>query len=148
MGQIELNCVLWLNWIVWNRTVYIYINGFGTNVPQWLMCHKTKLNQTKPKPYFVLWQFISFLFPYIILSAVFIFIFIVFIQFCSYYHKDFFFSFSLHYTFSHFIFILIVCILLSLTYFFFSFIIFYLHLECILILDGQFYETSNKSGIV
>ena len=29
MGQIELNCVLMLNWIVWNRTVYMYENGFG-----------------------------------------------------------------------------------------------------------------------
>ena len=24
MGQIELNCVLMLNWIVWNRTVFIF----------------------------------------------------------------------------------------------------------------------------
>ena len=23
MGQIELNCVLTLNWIVWNRTAYV-----------------------------------------------------------------------------------------------------------------------------
>ena len=29
MGQIELNYVIMLNWIIWNRTVYIYINGFG-----------------------------------------------------------------------------------------------------------------------
>ena len=31
MALISLNCVLMLNWIVWNRTVYIYIyiNGFG-----------------------------------------------------------------------------------------------------------------------
>ena len=28
MSQIELNCVLMLNWIVWNRTVYMYKNGF------------------------------------------------------------------------------------------------------------------------
>ena len=26
MGKIELNCVLMLNWIIWNRTVYIYKN--------------------------------------------------------------------------------------------------------------------------
>ena len=24
MGQIELNCVLMLNWIVWNRTVFTF----------------------------------------------------------------------------------------------------------------------------
>ena len=29
MGQIELNCVLMINWIVWNRTVYYYKNGLG-----------------------------------------------------------------------------------------------------------------------
>ena len=29
MGQIELNCVLMLNWTVWNWTTYTYKNGFG-----------------------------------------------------------------------------------------------------------------------
>ena len=29
MGQIELNCVLMLNWIVWNRTVYRLIGQVG-----------------------------------------------------------------------------------------------------------------------
>ena len=29
MGQIELNCVLMLKWIVWNSIVYMYKNGFG-----------------------------------------------------------------------------------------------------------------------
>ena len=29
MGQIELNCLLMLNWIIWNTTVYMYENGFG-----------------------------------------------------------------------------------------------------------------------
>ena len=29
MGQIELNCALMLNWIVWNRTVYMNKTGFG-----------------------------------------------------------------------------------------------------------------------
>ena len=29
IDQIELNYVLMLNWIVWNRTVYMYKNGFG-----------------------------------------------------------------------------------------------------------------------
>ena len=33
-----------LNWIVWNRTVYMYKNEFGINNLQWLMCHKTKPN--------------------------------------------------------------------------------------------------------
>ena len=28
IGQIELNCVLILNWIVRNQTVYMYKNGF------------------------------------------------------------------------------------------------------------------------
>ena len=31
MGQIELNCVLILNWIVWNRTVYFNKNGLITH---------------------------------------------------------------------------------------------------------------------
>ena len=66
MGQIELNCVLMLNWIAWNRTVfchwncelmlhlsgwnrivYMYKNGFDFDNLQWLMCYKTKPNQTK-----------------------------------------------------------------------------------------------------
>ena len=46
VGQIELNCVLMLNWIVWNISIYMYKNGFGFNNLQWLMCHKTKPNQT------------------------------------------------------------------------------------------------------
>ena len=29
MGQTELNGVLMLNWIVWNRTAYMNKNGFG-----------------------------------------------------------------------------------------------------------------------
>ena len=33
-----------LNWIVWNRTVYMYKNRLGINDLQWLMHHKTKLN--------------------------------------------------------------------------------------------------------
>ena len=32
-GQIELNCVFLQNWIVWNRTVYMYKNGFGIKWP-------------------------------------------------------------------------------------------------------------------
>ena len=30
-----------LNWIVWNRTVYMYKN-LALNNLQWLICHKTK----------------------------------------------------------------------------------------------------------
>ena len=74
MGQIELNYVLMQNWIVWNRTVYMYKNQlgkpnqiytlaliayngwytikpnqhFGINNLQWLIYHQTKPNQTKP----------------------------------------------------------------------------------------------------
>ena len=29
MGQIERNSGLMLNWIVWNKTVYMYKNGIG-----------------------------------------------------------------------------------------------------------------------
>ena len=29
MGQIGLNCVLMLKWIVWNRNVYMYENVFA-----------------------------------------------------------------------------------------------------------------------
>ena len=47
MGQIELNCVLLLNWIVWNRTVYMNKNEFCIDNLQWLMCHKTKPNQNR-----------------------------------------------------------------------------------------------------
>ena len=47
MGQIEPNCVLMLNWITWNRTVYMNKNGFDINNLQWLICHKTKPKQTK-----------------------------------------------------------------------------------------------------
>ena len=48
MGQIELICILMLNWILWNRTAYMYKNRFVINNLQWLMRHKTKPNQTKP----------------------------------------------------------------------------------------------------
>ena len=33
ISQIELNSVLMLNWIVWNRTVHMYKNGFGIKWP-------------------------------------------------------------------------------------------------------------------
>ena len=36
--------------MVWNKTVYMYKNGFGLNNLEWLMCHKTKQNhQCSPK---------------------------------------------------------------------------------------------------
>ena len=38
--------ILILNWNFWNRTVYMYKNEFGINNLQWLMCYKTKTNQT------------------------------------------------------------------------------------------------------
>ena len=65
MGQIELNCVLMLNWIIWNGTVFdietMYLCltelfeieliicikiDLALNNLQWLMCYKTKPNQT------------------------------------------------------------------------------------------------------
>ena len=44
MSQIELNCELILKWIVWNRTVYMYINGFGIKNPTMV---DMPLNQNK-----------------------------------------------------------------------------------------------------
>ena len=46
MGQIELNCVLMLNWIVWNRTIYMCKNGLIPYNGWWVI----KSNQTKNKP--------------------------------------------------------------------------------------------------
>ena len=46
MGQIELNCELMLNWIVWNRTIYMYKLDLALNNQQWLICHQTKQNST------------------------------------------------------------------------------------------------------
>ena len=43
MGQIELNSILVLNLIVWNRTIYMYKNGFGTRYGWYAI----KPNQTK-----------------------------------------------------------------------------------------------------
>ena len=36
----QFNCVLMLNWIVWNRADYLHINGFGVKKLQRLICHK------------------------------------------------------------------------------------------------------------
>ena len=33
----DIETVLMLNWIVWNRTVYMYKNGFGIDNLQWLI---------------------------------------------------------------------------------------------------------------
>ena len=41
MGQVELNCVLMLKWIVWNRTIYIKMD-LALNNLQCLIYHKTK----------------------------------------------------------------------------------------------------------
>ena len=38
--------------MVWNRTVYMYKNGFGINNLQWLMCQQTKPYQTLHMVYF------------------------------------------------------------------------------------------------
>ena len=35
MGQIEVKCVLVLNWIVWNRTVYMYEMDLALINLQW-----------------------------------------------------------------------------------------------------------------
>ena len=39
-GQIELSCVLILNWIAWNRTVYMYKMYLALNKHTWLICIK------------------------------------------------------------------------------------------------------------
>ena len=62
MGQIEVNCVLMLNLIVWNGTVYMYKNGFGVNDRKWLMCHNTKPNQTKSLIYCIYFLLLEFSF--------------------------------------------------------------------------------------
>ena len=45
MDEIELNSVFMINWIVWNRTVYMYKMDLALNNQQCLMHHKTKPNQ-------------------------------------------------------------------------------------------------------
>ena len=39
-----------LNWTAWNRTVYMYKMDLALTNLQWLMCHKTKPNQTSNLP--------------------------------------------------------------------------------------------------
>ena len=43
MGKVPTT--LMRNWIVWNRTVYMYKMDLALNNLQWLMCHKTKPNK-------------------------------------------------------------------------------------------------------
>ena len=47
MFQIELNCTLMINWIVWNRTVYLNKMDLTLNNQQRLMCHKNQTNKIK-----------------------------------------------------------------------------------------------------
>ena len=37
-----------LNWISWNKTVYMYKMDLALNNLHWIICYKTKPNQTKP----------------------------------------------------------------------------------------------------
>ena len=46
MGKIELNCILMLILIVWNRTDYLHKMDLALNNLQWLICHKSQT--TKP----------------------------------------------------------------------------------------------------
>ena len=41
LGQIGLNSVLMLNWIIWNRSVYMYKMDLALDNLQWLIYHKT-----------------------------------------------------------------------------------------------------------
>ena len=41
----QLDCVLMLNWIVWNRTVHLYKMDLALNNLQRLICHKTQTNE-------------------------------------------------------------------------------------------------------
>ena len=45
--HLHLNCVLMLNWIVWNRTIFIKMD-LALNDLQWLMCHKTQPIDQQP----------------------------------------------------------------------------------------------------
>ena len=77
---LKWNCFCMQNWIVRNRTVYMYKKGFGINNLQWLMCHKKK----KPKPnHLYLWWLwlaafhgISTLVNYLMPNPVYIYIYI------------------------------------------------------------------------
>ena len=49
-GLLELemfltSCLLMLNWIVWNRTDYLYKKNLALNNLQMLICHKNPTNQ-------------------------------------------------------------------------------------------------------
>ena len=51
--EIELfwhwNCVLMLNWNIWNRTFYMFKMDLALNNLQWLMCRKTKTKNADPE---------------------------------------------------------------------------------------------------
>ena len=47
---LHLNCVLLLNWIVWNRTIFIKMD-LALNKLQWLICHITQTTN-QPKCYY------------------------------------------------------------------------------------------------
>ena len=46
--------MLILNWIVWNRTVYLYKMDLTFSNIQWLMCHKAKSNKQTNKQNWIL----------------------------------------------------------------------------------------------
>ena len=47
LTECKQKTILKLSWIIWNKTLYKYKNGFGINNLQWMMDDKTKQNQTK-----------------------------------------------------------------------------------------------------
>ena len=51
-GLNRTNCILILNWIVWNRTDYLYKNGFGVDNLHRLICHKTNQPTNQGKLFF------------------------------------------------------------------------------------------------
>ena len=82
MCQIELNCILMLNWIVWKRKVYILKMDLALNNLQWLICHKTK----SFFPFFFSFHFFSFVF----FSSLFLFFSSPFLHpFLSFLHSTF-----------------------------------------------------------
>ena len=45
LAVLKQKTVLMLNWIIWNKAVYLYKMDLALNNLQWLICHKTKPNQ-------------------------------------------------------------------------------------------------------
>ena len=56
IDQIELNCILMLNWLVWNRTVYMYKNGFDIITYNDVPSNQTKSNFWTIVFIFVVWS--------------------------------------------------------------------------------------------